>query len=360
MSFNSKLDVMRALSQLFREFWLPLLLGIAWTAYNFVDRPFTQWTVREFINVFGPTFFFISWLVAQWYRVRKQQRVEDGLSEIQRDVRAIHAPIFPCGLFLSLRMEATDKDLSSLFEEAPGFRAFSPDKPPPPPPLGLPPGLTQGRVIHPNGYIEYLNGSMAAAGFFKQEQPGYNIFERKVSHTVSALPRDAIASAKTRSHPLLSVPSVEVDVTFPNKSSSAQSVRLVSALKTHEIGDVLALDSTVLVDHLFKLVADPAHQPMNWNLTDLQGAKLRLVLKLFFIEGLSHLPSTSWPVLHNFQLWLGPRADRIFSLDPARLKSQSIRNDPNPIAHGQAECVELVYEASIDKGTYTECLLATA
>ena len=116
----------------------------------------------------------------------------------------------------------------------------------------------------------------------------------------------------------------------------------------------------MLVDHVFKMVTDPAHQPTNWNTTDLRGAKLQLALRFFFIPGVSSLPSASWPVLHNFQIWLGPRADRVFSLDPPRLISQKVHTDPNPIAGGQAECVELVFETAIDEATYAKCLLAAA
>lgn len=73
--------------QLLKEFWLPLLVGIAWTAYNLSEQPSTNWNFRSFVNIFGSTFFFVSWLVAQWYRVRKQQRVEDGLTGIESHVK---------------------------------------------------------------------------------------------------------------------------------------------------------------------------------------------------------------------------------------------------------------------------------
>lgn len=162
---------MKILLQLLREFWLPLLLGIGWTVFNFVDRPLSDWTTRNVLNVFGPTFFFMSWLVAQWYRVRKQQRVEEGLVGIQRDVRAIHSPLLPCGLFVTLRFRATDSDFDDLFAGENGFRVFRPDQPMPPPPVGLPPGMTDGRVIRPGGYLEYRRGVLFAAGFFKQDQP---------------------------------------------------------------------------------------------------------------------------------------------------------------------------------------------
>jgi hypothetical protein len=351
---------MRVLLQLIREFWLPLLLGIAWTAFNFIDRPFRDWSVREVVNVLAPTFFFISWLVAQWYRVRKQQRVEDDLGRIQRDVRALHAPLFPCGLFLSLRMEASDDDLSALFQDAAGFRAFSPDKPIPPPPVGLPPGMAEGRVFHQNGYIEYSKGAVAAAGFFKQEHPGYNVFHRQVRHTVSALPREAVADARSRNHPLMTVPSVRLNIAFSKASRSVTTMRLVDAPKTSEIGDVMALDNIILVDHAFKLVADPAHQPQNWNVEDLKQAQLRFELRFFFVDGVSILPPKSWPAIHNLQLWLGPRGDKVFAFKPALLSSQVVREDPNPIATGHAKCVQLVYEFTVDEMAYAECLLASA
>ena len=140
---------MKPLLQLLREFWLPLLLAVAWTSFNFIDRPFQKWTTREFLNVFGPTFFFVSWLVAQWFRVKKQQRVEDGISEIGRDVKAIHAPLLPTALFFTLRAEVDQDELKRLFGDEDGYHAFGPEKPMPPPPVGLPPGVTDARLHRP-------------------------------------------------------------------------------------------------------------------------------------------------------------------------------------------------------------------
>ena len=78
---------MKIIRQLLKEFWLPLILGAAWTFFNLIDNPIDKWTAKGTINIFGPTFFFMSWLVAQWYRVKKQQKVEDGLGKIQSDIR---------------------------------------------------------------------------------------------------------------------------------------------------------------------------------------------------------------------------------------------------------------------------------
>jgi hypothetical protein len=78
---------MIAFRQLLREFWLPFVAAFIWTAYNVTELPPSQWSIRNFVNAFGPAFFFASWLIAQWYRVRKQQKVEGGLASIEASVK---------------------------------------------------------------------------------------------------------------------------------------------------------------------------------------------------------------------------------------------------------------------------------
>ena len=78
---------MKIARQIVKEFWMPLLIGIAWTAYNLSEQATGQWSFRAFVNIFGPTFFFVSWLASQWYRVRKQQKVEEGLIGIEAHVK---------------------------------------------------------------------------------------------------------------------------------------------------------------------------------------------------------------------------------------------------------------------------------
>jgi hypothetical protein len=41
---------MKVLSQLLKEFWFPLLLGIAWTLYNLIDNHVARWNVRDTVN----------------------------------------------------------------------------------------------------------------------------------------------------------------------------------------------------------------------------------------------------------------------------------------------------------------------
>ena len=78
---------MKIVIQLLKEFGIPLLVALFWAGYNWHERPVSDRSVSVLLNTFGPTFFFISWLFSQWYRVRKQQRVEDGLVGIEVQVK---------------------------------------------------------------------------------------------------------------------------------------------------------------------------------------------------------------------------------------------------------------------------------
>lgn len=73
--------------QLFKEFILPLIVAISWTAYNVIEANRTNIELRDVINIFGPSFFLASWLISQWFRVTKQQRVESGLKGIEADIK---------------------------------------------------------------------------------------------------------------------------------------------------------------------------------------------------------------------------------------------------------------------------------
>lgn len=355
---------MKVLLQLLREFWLPLLLAIAWTTFNFVDRPFPQWTVREVLNILGPTFFFVSWLVAQWFRVKKQQRVEDGISEIRRDVRAIHAPLLPIGLFLTLRAQhVEDLDLERLFKGEQGYREYGLEVPMPPPPIGLPPGMTEGRLQKPGGYVDYEGGVVKAAGIFKLGHPGFNVIHSPVQHTISSLSSKRLAQARTKNDPLLATPSVRIELYLggqPKSDDVKPSLVLVSTNGNQHVDAVSALDNNIFVDHQLHLIPEPADQVRGWSASDLKGAFVRVTLTFFYIKPFFSLPEESWPSMQNLQLWLGPKADRVFAFSLEQLASQTVGLDPNPIARGQAECVRVQFSCLIDEAAYSKCLLSSA
>jgi hypothetical protein len=77
----------KTLTQIAREFWIPMLGAALWAAYEYccagtsADR-----SLSGLIKAFGASFFFISWLLAQWFRIQKQQKVDGHLSTIDKRV----------------------------------------------------------------------------------------------------------------------------------------------------------------------------------------------------------------------------------------------------------------------------------
>lgn len=70
--------------QLFKEFWIPLVLSILWVIYNILGSiQSQQLTIQQIVNVFGPTFFLISWLTGQFFRVKKQTKIENSFSNVE-------------------------------------------------------------------------------------------------------------------------------------------------------------------------------------------------------------------------------------------------------------------------------------
>ncbi len=72
--------------QLAKEFFVPFLVAGIWTAYNWFDSADGDRTVKSSINVFGPAFFLASWGISQWFRVKKQQKIDSGLEKIETAV----------------------------------------------------------------------------------------------------------------------------------------------------------------------------------------------------------------------------------------------------------------------------------
>lgn len=73
---------MKTFNQIIKEFWLPLIIALLWTLYN-LNLKNESWSIAKAINVFGPTFFLVSWCCGQYFRIRKQKKVEYELDEVQ-------------------------------------------------------------------------------------------------------------------------------------------------------------------------------------------------------------------------------------------------------------------------------------
>ena len=77
---------MKIFKQLLREFWIPFLGALIWTIINYLtaDKDQKGWT--DIINIAMPSFFFVSWITGQYFRVKKQTNVTESLLEIEERV----------------------------------------------------------------------------------------------------------------------------------------------------------------------------------------------------------------------------------------------------------------------------------
>ncbi len=72
--------------QLIKEFSIPLVVSIVWTAYVLWGK---EVTVQSIGANFGGAFFFVSWMTGQFFRVRKQAGVESSLSAVEERIHGI-------------------------------------------------------------------------------------------------------------------------------------------------------------------------------------------------------------------------------------------------------------------------------
>jgi hypothetical protein len=79
---------MKLAIRLLKEFWIPAVVAAAWTAYN-VRTAGPTWDLKALINIFGPSFFLVSWATSQFFRVQKQAAVERNLTSIESRVESL-------------------------------------------------------------------------------------------------------------------------------------------------------------------------------------------------------------------------------------------------------------------------------
>lgn len=79
--------------QLFIEFWVPVVGAVVWTFLHWYSGTGAtsgwQKTTLGLVGAFAPAFFFFSFLTGQWFRVRKQQKVEGGLVSVETRLQGL-------------------------------------------------------------------------------------------------------------------------------------------------------------------------------------------------------------------------------------------------------------------------------
>lgn len=69
--------------QLVREFFVPLAGAFIWVSVNY------DGDLMKSVTLFGGTFFFLSWLTSQFFRVKKQNATEASLLSIRTDIKEL-------------------------------------------------------------------------------------------------------------------------------------------------------------------------------------------------------------------------------------------------------------------------------
>jgi hypothetical protein len=83
---------MNVIVQLSKEFWFPLIVAVGWVLFNIYGGNAGQnkpWGFKEVVNIFGPSFFLASWITGQFFRVKKQVKVESSLSVMEDRLREL-------------------------------------------------------------------------------------------------------------------------------------------------------------------------------------------------------------------------------------------------------------------------------
>lgn len=73
--------------QLLKEFWIQMILSLAWASYKAYRADTENFVVA--VGAFSASFFFLSWLLGQVLRVKKQQKVESDLHKLKDDLQIV-------------------------------------------------------------------------------------------------------------------------------------------------------------------------------------------------------------------------------------------------------------------------------
>lgn len=302
---------MKTLLQLLKEFWLPLLVALAWTGYNLFSMPVGKQNIREFINLLGPTFFFLSWLVAQWFRVRKQHRIDEGLSSIEQKVETIGAvlngPLLPVGLFYTLRHTTTPEVIAKAFQSAEGYE------------------MTKSEFLQPVGFTQL--GGLGT----------YNMIEMRPTRSCCTLQNDALAAliqsfSGFGESAIKSPTKTTLEFYFQGKKSIPNTPSLVLKL-AYQGGRPTGVKTLRLFDDvIFQDVAVRGWEIINssetgWSVSDLR--KARILLRMEF-SSYSDVNIEHPPRLHNLHLYFGEGAQHLLCFSAQQLENPTVVENTSP------------------------------
>jgi hypothetical protein len=291
--FTEQAQSMKAVLQLLKEFWVPLAIGIAWTSYNVLQMPRENWKVATFVNLFAPTFFFASWLVAQWYRVRKQQRVEDSLAGLGARIDSSSFPVLPFALIIVSRHTSTPEMLQAVFGSHPKYEVLS----------GKPPLL--GVSFSPDLMLWNWAGKVAK--------------ERHCTIGQTELPKLVEMTREADETPIKLPVRLCVEFFFPRNEGASLIFRARDTWSDNTLTRLELFDDLVYQQYAFREWDIDNHTRRAWSVVDLRGARIRVVFKFFFFDPLNiERP----PYMNDLQFCFGRQPINTLFLKTAQLEAQ--------------------------------------
>ncbi|MDP3587945.1 MAG: hypothetical protein Q8R58_07830 [Sulfuricurvum sp.] len=80
---DNNISIKEIFKQLLKEYWLPFIASIIWTLYAKKSDEY----LTTAVGTFAATFFFLSWLNAQFFRVTKQMKVEKSFVNVEERLK---------------------------------------------------------------------------------------------------------------------------------------------------------------------------------------------------------------------------------------------------------------------------------
>lgn len=273
---------------------------------------------------------------SQWNQSFKEQQkdVQEAMSGMQADIRAMQSPLLPCSLFYTLKFTCPVERLRLVFEGRQGWMKYKD-------------GST---ILTPAGLVEIHSAC--------------NPIEMKVHESRCSISEEEAEQLGQEGPVVLMPVSVSIELFFGQTSdiSSQASLILCTSPKTQTISSVKGLelfDRTVFQNVVCKNLSVQNSSRHSWSTTDLCDSYLRVTLEFFFIRSINDIAKEDWPSLHNLQLVIGPKIEHILAFNLEQLTKQVVRNSPNPLAKGDAEFIQIVFEFAIDKQIYKNNLYTT-
>jgi hypothetical protein len=195
-----------------------------------------------------------------------------GQAHAEQIVRAIQSPLLPCGVFLTLRVEATDEDLSRVYGDQAGFHN-----------LPTPPTLTDGRHFLQSCYLDvrdnHVNAAMQSV-VLREVEPKETCFKNK--HTISRFDPARCKKPLSQNEPLFLPPHLTLEFYRRGRAAMTDVPTLVFRSDSNSVAPVssCALDNTVLVDYVFPHLSVTPADSVGLSVSDLRGSFLRVTLEL--------------------------------------------------------------------------------